>query len=98
MKSKKASIKDVLSLVRVRREEQKSSFDDSAYTYEYWLAVLMEEVGEVAQSVVDKPCGLEDNAELKRRLVQVAAVAVAMIERIDKDCDLILVNAGKRGG
>lgn len=42
------------------------------------LAVLTEEVGEVARAILDR-----DDANLRDELIQVAAVAVAMIEGLD---------------
>lgn len=42
------------------------------------VAVLTEEVGEVARAVLDK-----DPANLRDELVQVAAVAIAILEGID---------------
>jgi NTP pyrophosphatase (non-canonical NTP hydrolase) len=41
--------------------------------------VLVEEVGEVAAAMQD-----ETDAELRTELIQVAAVAVAMVESIDR--------------
>jgi len=43
-----------------------------------WLAILVEEVGEVAKAMLE-----HDDEGLKKEIVQVAAVAVAMIEAID---------------
>jgi hypothetical protein len=42
------------------------------------LAVLTEEVGEVARAILDR-----DDTNLRDELVQVAAVAIAMIEGLD---------------
>jgi NTP pyrophosphatase (non-canonical NTP hydrolase) len=55
------------------------SSDDVAI--EVKVAVLMEECGEVARAVLDV-APLDD---LRAELVQVAAVAVAMIEWVDSD-------------
>jgi NTP pyrophosphatase (non-canonical NTP hydrolase) len=43
------------------------------------LRVLVEEVGEVAKAQQD-----ETDAELRAELIQVAAVAVAMVEALDR--------------
>lgn len=42
------------------------------------VAVLMEEVGEVARALLE-----QDEAQMRTELVQVAAVAVAMLEWLD---------------
>lgn len=44
-----------------------------------WLKILVEEVGEVAKAMLEK-----DLTNLREELVQVAAVAVAAIENIDR--------------
>jgi NTP pyrophosphatase (non-canonical NTP hydrolase) len=45
-----------------------------------WLAVLTEEVGEVANAIIEHD---KTSAELRAELVQVAAVACAWIEALD---------------
>lgn len=50
----------------------------------YWLAILTEEVGEVAEAVIE-PVDIEiASPEVRRELVQVAAVAVCWLEAIDR--------------
>lgn len=50
------------------------------------LAVLAEEFGEVAREVAERVAGkTTDFAKLRAELVQVAAVAVAWVEFIDRD-------------
>jgi NTP pyrophosphatase (non-canonical NTP hydrolase) len=44
-------------------------------TYGEWLTILVEEVGEVAKAINDN-----DRGELRKELVQVAAVALAFLE------------------
>ena len=47
----------------------------------YWLGILTEELGELAKALIEyKPSG-----EARRELVQIAAVAVAVIEQIDRE-------------
>lgn len=43
-----------------------------------WLTILMEEIGEVAKAM------LEDQNHVRHELIQVAAVAVAWLECIDR--------------
>ena len=45
-----------------------------------WLAILTEEVGEVARATL----GNEDAGNLRQELIQVAAVAVAWVEWMDR--------------
>jgi NTP pyrophosphatase (non-canonical NTP hydrolase) len=50
---------------------------ERGYTHGEWLSVLVEEVGEVAKAINDM-----DSFALCEELVQVAAVAVAMLEAL----------------
>lgn len=50
----------------------------------YWLGILMEEVGETAQTVIEAdPANRLHSAETRRELIQVAAVAVCWLEAMD---------------
>lgn len=64
--------------VALERVRQDKKWGASAFRPPPSLAVLMEEVGEVAQAI------LEDPGNLRAECVQVAAVAIAMVEAIDR--------------
>lgn len=50
----------------------------------YWLAVLLEEVGEVANALIESRLGTRDGFKKAREeLIQVAAMATAWIDAID---------------
>lgn len=87
--------------VAAERLRQHEKFGDQSHLGRFFmLAVLMEEVGEVAQAVVNHESDqmVNDCTEghgcdacarsrdrIRAELVQVAAVAVQMIEHIDRD-------------
>jgi len=48
------------------------------------LAVLAEEFGEVANAVLETSYGADGDEHLREELIQVAAVAVAWVEAIDR--------------
>lgn len=54
-----------------------------------WLAVLTEEVGEVAQALLHNKFGGKHAGTLRDELVQVAAVAVQWLERLDRDGEVV---------
>lgn len=74
-------MEEVLTAIRKERTRQDKLWGElnRTYTHERWLAVLTEEVGEVARDV------LEGKPTLREELVQVAAVAVAFIESLDEE-------------
>lgn len=72
------------------RQEHKARDGDFAWTCsdptvsnESRLAVLVEEVGEVARAVLGESGAVSDGGDLRRELVQVAAVATAWLEALD---------------
>lgn len=69
----------VLGAVAAERRRQDAKWGPSAERPAPTLRVLVEEVGEVAKAQQD-----ETDAELRAELIQVAAVAVAMVEAIDR--------------
>lgn len=61
--------------IQAERRRQDEKFGVQDHSPEKWLAILVEEVGEVAQAILQGT--VEDYRE---EVVQVAAVAVAILE------------------
>lgn len=67
------------ALIRAERERQEAKWGEQNHDDLKWLAILTEEVGELAQAI------LEGNASgIKVERIQVAAVAVAWMECADR--------------
>lgn len=49
-----------------------------------WLAILMEEVGELSEQILTERFGEVDPDELYQEAVQVAAVGLAIVEALEK--------------
>lgn len=75
----------VVREVVAERVRQDSKWGEQNHNPAEWLAVLTEEVGEVAQEVLRARFGGRGLLAYRKELVQVAAVAVAMIECLDRD-------------
>ena len=76
----------VLDEVLHERRRQEALFGEQNHELPVYLSLLVEEVGEVGRAVneithKDSDTGLADARE---ELVQVAALAVAIVERIDR--------------
>ncbi len=83
------AIASVLSEVFAERKAQDARFGEQNHDPAVYLSILVEEVGEVAQDINDATHGDEDSPRVcllaaRAELVQVAAVAVAMIEALDR--------------
>ena len=72
----------VLASVVDERLRQATKWGPQHHSYFKWLAILTEEVGEVAKAILEHHAN-EDATLIREELVQVAAVAVAAIEDID---------------
>jgi NTP pyrophosphatase (non-canonical NTP hydrolase) len=63
-----------------------NSREDAGWTNAEWLPILMEEVGEVAHELTyDAGAFAHRHANLRKELIQVAAMACAWVDAIDRD-------------
>jgi len=77
---------DVLQQVAAERARQDAKWGVQNHKAPMWAAILMEEVGEAAAFSLSDEYGhsFSDREHLREELVQVAAVAVAFIECLDR--------------
>lgn len=66
---------------RARQDAKWGQQDHDPFTY---LTILMEEVGEASKCALHARFGGEEAAHLREEAVQVAAVALAMVECLDR--------------
>ena len=69
---------DILGEVAKERARQYDIFGTQDHSLNEWYTILGEEVGEVAQAILE-----EWRDDVRTELIQVAAVCVAMIEDLD---------------
>jgi NTP pyrophosphatase (non-canonical NTP hydrolase) len=86
------AMESVLSEVRAERERQHTRWGSQRPDWAIWLAILMEEVGESAEAALKAQYEGAPLQDLRDEMVQVAAVAVAMLEHLDE-----VLNATKQG-
>ena len=70
----------VIDKVIEERNRQDEKWGYPQHNYFEWFAILVEEVGEIAKELN----GGDDIENLKTEITQVAAVAIAMLEAINK--------------
>ena len=82
---------EAFAAVLAERTRQDKKWGEQNHSPQWWLAILMEEVGELAQAILETH--FDKNAEhttkggvenIRKEAVQCAAVAVALIEYIDR--------------
>ncbi len=75
------------SLVRDERQRQDAKWGEQQHSPAIWLAILVEEVGEMAAPIIRfdgwKP-ELQKGTDLGKEIVHVAAVAKAMYESLER--------------
>lgn len=65
--------------VSEEREQQDAKWDEQNHTPEHWMIILGEEFGEACESILE-----ECDEAYREELIQVAAVAIAAIESLDR--------------
>ena len=76
------SRQDIFCAIDEERERQISKWGAQRAADNPWLAILVEEVGEVAQEKCREYIGNDVTENLKAELIQVATVAVAWLEEL----------------
>lgn len=77
-------VKIALNDAKLERLNQYAKWGLQCRNFPNWLAILMEEVGELAKEIVEENvAGRPRTANLKKEACDVAAVALAIIQQID---------------
>lgn len=69
---------NVVDNVLEERRNQFVKWGDQEHSQDYWLGILVEEVGEFAKAVIER-----DEAQMKTEGTQVAAVMMAILEALE---------------
>lgn len=87
-----AGLRSAIAAVMSERTKQDGKWGEQNHQPQFWMGILMEEVGELAQAVNETVFnnGPEERAKggyanMRAEAVQVAAVAVAFIEMLDRN-------------
>lgn len=75
---------NILKEIKTERARQDGLYPPTDHPPIVWLSILGEEFGEVSTAVLGNYFDMNDTANLREELVQVAAVAVAFIESLDR--------------
>lgn len=73
---------DALSFVMREIKWQDGKFGTQNHSSFVWLAILMEEVGELSQAALHDKFGGEASGNLKHELIQVAAVSLQWLKTL----------------
>ena len=67
-------------LIAKERGEQDVKWDEQNHSDEWWLTILMEEVGELSKEILEVKFDKKRSVNLINELIQVNAVALAWLE------------------
>lgn len=77
-------LRQIIQQILDERERQDAKWGEQNHDDYRWLAILTEEVGELAQAALHDEFGGKHAGTLRDELIQAAAVAVAWVECIDR--------------
>jgi len=75
----------IISEIKEERYSQDRKWGIQNHNPEWWMQILMEEVGEVSKALLEAKFGNWSLSEYRKEMVQVAAVAVVMLECFDRN-------------
>ena len=75
----------ILDAIRAERQRQDDKWGEQNHSPADWLAILGEEVGEANKAYVEWKFNQGPAADLETELVQVAAVAVSILESMKRN-------------
>lgn len=85
MKSKTEIQETAVLAILQERERQDIKWGEQNHDFTVWNTVLMEEVGEFSKEILDFRSGKTNLKELREELVQVGAVALSILEYLDRN-------------
>lgn len=71
--------------IELERFRQEDKWGEQNHSPEWWMQILMEEVGEAAKALLEAKFGDHMLVIYREEMIQVAAVAVAAIESYDRN-------------
>ncbi|WP_025178441.1 MazG-like family protein [Leptospira kirschneri] len=88
---------NIIEEILAERDRQDHKWGEQNHNPIEWCAILVEEVGEVSKAALEtyfKYNGKDSYSEYRKELIQVSAVAMAMVECLDRN----QINLLKRTG
>jgi len=84
-------------LILAERDRQDRKWGEQNHDHQWWMLILMEEVGELAQAVLERQFGGSHGTpqQIKAEAVQVAAVAHAFLEYIERRAEIMTAITGE---
>ena len=82
--------KAILNELKLERKRQDTKWGEQNHDPEWWMQILMEEVGECSKAILESRFSdhqTRSYLEYREEMLQVAAVAIAAIESFDRNMD-----------
>jgi len=75
----------IINEIKIERQCQDEKWGEQNHSPEWWMQILMEEVGEASQAILEAKFGMWTLDNYRAEIIQVAAVAIAMLECFDRN-------------
>jgi len=75
---------EIFKRIQHKREEQDIKWKQRPHSFPFWVTILAEELGELAKAVLEDKLKPSDLCDIEDEAIDVAAVAVAILEQIQK--------------
>lgn len=79
--------KSLIDEVIIERKRQDDRWKEQNHSDEWWLPILLEEIGEVSEAMLDDKFGQPPNLnqwEIRKELIEVVAVGIAWLECMNR--------------
>ena len=76
---------EALQLINQERDRQDAKWGEQNHNLSDWLVILGEEYGEACEASLEVKFGKGNIADFRSEIVQVAAVAVAILEYLERN-------------
>jgi NTP pyrophosphatase (non-canonical NTP hydrolase) len=77
---------DILNDVFDERDRQDNKWGEQNHPDEWWLPILVEEIGELSEAMLDAHFGMSPDkpTDVRKELVEAIAVGIAWLECMDR--------------
>lgn len=75
----------IISEIKAETRNQNRKWGEQNHSPEWWMQILMEEVGEASKALLEYKFGNRMLFNYREEMIQVAAVALSMLECFDRN-------------
>ena len=78
------SIDTVFLDIIVERQRQDEKWGEQNHPDEWWLPIMLEELGETSKAMLEVQFGMGGNRDVRKELIEAVAVGIAWLECMER--------------